>query len=236
MATRKSKQSAARSLAGKLGWIARRAKSEGKSPDKAKAGYLGWVKRAAREEQRAKPARGRRAPGAAPVQRLPDGSLSIYAAPRTRYGDLEPQPALGQGSVTDDLIRRKGAKVTPPKLGDLAGVEGLQTVRGKFRKSDDEAESGERTITRETTVLIPKGATTEERSRIIARALQGMARAIVEADSSDTVDLEEADVSDAPAWRVRPSPQRRKSRAKGAGEAKPKYVKASQRARATGRG
>jgi hypothetical protein len=136
------------------------------------------------------------------------------------------------------MIRRKGAKVTPSKIGDYAGVEGLQTVRAKFRKSDDEAENGEVTVRREVTVLIPKGATTEERERIIARALQGMARSIVEADSSDTVDLEEADVSDAPPSRVRPSPQRRKSRAKGAGESKPKFAKPrqSQRSRATGRG
>lgn len=172
----KKRSKAARALSSKLGWIARR----------ARAGYLGHLARVQRESQRAK-GRGSRPPGAIKRRRRSEDSLEVYSAPRDTDGTLAPQPALGGGSVTQDMMERTGAKVARDGINEAySGVSGLWRVRAIFNvEGDDE----ERNIVRTSTVDISRGASAQERERVVARAVQDMARSIIEKDSSRTVTL-----------------------------------------------
>jgi hypothetical protein len=199
----------ARSLASKLGHVARRAKAAGKDPERAKSGYLGYLARQSNEARRAK-GKGKRPPGAAKRERVSRDRLDLYVAPRDADGSIAPQPALGGGSVTDDILARRGSKLRKISGDEYEGVTGLWRVRATFAFDDDEEGDGRSRIRLTSTIDIPLRATAQEREAIVTRAVQDMGRSLIERDSSRSVSLVSFRIERAPdARRAGPKRSRR---------------------------
>lgn len=134
-------------------------------------------------------------PGAGRVQSTRDGAI-VWAAPRSPEGRIEPQAALGVGSVSDDIIGRHGAFVARGgSQSGLVHVQGLRTVTLTYYRGHREdlaaVEDGEVSVTeaferltRRMTVDFGQYKTPRDRELAIARALQDHARSLIKEDSS----------------------------------------------------
>lgn len=134
-------------------------------------------------------------PGAGRVQPTRDGAI-VWAAPRSPEGHVEPQAALGVGSVSDDIIGRHGAFVARGgSQSGLAHVQGLRMVTVTYYTGHREdlaaVEDGEVTVTqglkrmvRRMTVDFGQYRTPRDRELAIARAVQDHARSLIKDDSS----------------------------------------------------
>lgn len=113
--------------------------------------------------------------------------VAIYAAPVERLG-VEPQGALGAGSVTDDLLSGRGALADRDALDSALGAlpGGIYDVTIRLQTGDPRGRSTqERTEVR--SVVISDADTPEERGARVTRVMQGVARDVVKEDSSARV-------------------------------------------------
>lgn len=157
----------------------------------SKGARKGWITRrknlAAIERARGRATAPGRAPGAGRIQPTDDGAV-VYAAPRGPDGRVEPQAALGHGSVTDDIHARSGAFVA--RGGSQAGlkhVTGLRTVVLRFRTEDDDGQT--RSHVRHATVDFGRFADPRKREVAIARVIADHARSLIREDSGRQVYL-----------------------------------------------
>lgn len=171
----------------------------------------------------------------------------MWAAPRGPDGRVEPQAALGVGSVSDDLIGRRGAFVSRGGIrSGLEKVQGLRTLTITYRigldTDDTEGEDGDiipgegsRTVRRRVTVDFGKAKSPRERELAIARAVQDHARALIRDDSSQVVRISLVRIGEAIQLSESKRPDRSKPKRKPKGKPGPK-VKAYRKAQGAKRG
>lgn len=118
-------------------------------------------------------------PGAGRVQSTRDGAI-VWAAPRSPDGRVEPQVALGGGSVSKDMVTRAGAHVSRKGVrSGLENVQGLRTVTVTYHVSDaDDSEESRKRTTHRVTVDFGRYTTERQRELAIARVVQDHARSL----------------------------------------------------------